>query len=408
MNAANLQISSVAAKIASRCNINCSYCYIYNKGDDSYKHQPKFMSEAIYTRLFEQIRGYCNKHRLKSFTIYLFGGEPLLAGKEYVRKFLAAAEQILMPDVAPDFLIQTNGILFDQEWIDLFKEFGVIYGFSLDGNKEINDRNRVDFKGNGTYDQVVKAIKLLTEQGIRPGINSVIDVDTDALAGYQHFKDLGVGDLDYLIPDGNFYQLPKHLSNRTDHFNWTNTPYADWLISIFDVWFHEPLPKPNIRLFKVLINLILGQDVGYDYLGTRRTELLIIETDGAIEAADDFKICGNGFTKNELNILKDDLEAALNDHLIALYHTSKEQLSKQCESCSVKNICGGWYVPSRYDKDNGFDNPTVYCPDVLKLITHVQKCVIEELNKNGVETDGVEILDYNREAGLLEKYSCNF
>jgi uncharacterized protein len=73
----------------------------------------------------------------------------------------------------------------------------------------------------------------------------------------------------------------------------------------------------------------------------------------------------------------------------------------------VKNICGGWYIPTRYDKDNGFDNPTVYCPDILKLITHIQRCVIEELHKNGVETGGIEILDYDREVAFLKQHSYN-
>ena len=36
-------------KIAERCNLNCSYCYMYNKGDLSYLRRPKFMSSEVGT-----------------------------------------------------------------------------------------------------------------------------------------------------------------------------------------------------------------------------------------------------------------------------------------------------------------------------------------------------------------------
>ena len=36
--------TNLVVKVASRCNLNCTYCYVYNMGDNSYKLQPKFMS----------------------------------------------------------------------------------------------------------------------------------------------------------------------------------------------------------------------------------------------------------------------------------------------------------------------------------------------------------------------------
>ena len=40
----------VVYKIASNCNLDCSYCYVYNKGDDSWRRRPATTAEALATR----------------------------------------------------------------------------------------------------------------------------------------------------------------------------------------------------------------------------------------------------------------------------------------------------------------------------------------------------------------------
>ena len=370
-------------------------------GDTSYKDQPKFMTARVYTQLFERIKAHCLTHEIHYFTIYLFGGEPLLAGTAYFRTFIQTARDILEPHVNLLFFTQTNGTLINEEWLSLFEECKVTFGISLDGDKEMNDKNRVDFKGRGTYDKVKKSIDLITSKNISPGINSYVDIDSDSVAIYQHFKELKVGVIDFLVPSANFYQPPKGLYHTTDEFDWSNTPYADWLIRAFDVWFYDSQPKPDIRLFKYLINLILGKQIGYDYLGTTRTELLIFETDGRMEASDDLKVCGNGFTRNKMNIFDNDIDEALTDELVVMYNLSKERLCKQCTACPVQEICGGWYIPTRFSDSNGFNNPSIYCPDILKLITHVQNRMLEEFEKSGVES-GVDLLRFEDAVALLK------
>ena len=65
-----MHTNNLVVKVASRCNLNCTYCYVYNMGDESYKKQPKFMSEEVIKNLFLRIKAHCDKHKLKGFFNY--------------------------------------------------------------------------------------------------------------------------------------------------------------------------------------------------------------------------------------------------------------------------------------------------------------------------------------------------
>ena len=52
---ATLQCRNLLLKVVSRCNLNCTYCYMYNGGDETYKKQPKFMSDEVVDALLGEV-----------------------------------------------------------------------------------------------------------------------------------------------------------------------------------------------------------------------------------------------------------------------------------------------------------------------------------------------------------------
>ena len=82
----SLKCRTVVLKIASRCNINCSYCYVYNKGDLSYLKQPKIMSSEVVNALIVKAKNHCEAHNLDYFEFIFHGGEPLLTGIEFFKE----------------------------------------------------------------------------------------------------------------------------------------------------------------------------------------------------------------------------------------------------------------------------------------------------------------------------------
>src|SRR5262249_26272989 len=80
-------ISQLLVKVASRCNIDCSYCYWFR--DPAVYAKPKLMSSAVLDQLLRRIEEHVARHALAEFPIILHGGEPLLWG---VENFAAIAQ----------------------------------------------------------------------------------------------------------------------------------------------------------------------------------------------------------------------------------------------------------------------------------------------------------------------------
>ena len=81
-------IVEMVVKIASRCNLNCSYCYEYNKGDDTWKKAAKFMSPLTATLLGKRIQEHMEEFKLDSFDIGFHGGEPLLMKPDKIQEII--------------------------------------------------------------------------------------------------------------------------------------------------------------------------------------------------------------------------------------------------------------------------------------------------------------------------------
>ncbi|HFK5528354.1 TPA: radical SAM protein [Elizabethkingia anophelis] len=386
-------------KIASRCNINCTYCYMYNLGDNSYKNQPKFISQRTIEETVWKIKKHCNANNLTKFTFIFHGGEPLLMPKDEFVEMIDKMESIKYEGVNVSYSLQTNGILIDEEWCTIFDKYNIGIGVSIDGTKEINDKNRVDKKGNGTYDRVIEGIETSKKyQKGYLGFLSVINLDLDPLVAFQHMESIGALSADFLLLDLNYDTL------ENEKYEIEKTPSANWYIKIFDKWFFsDKKERMQIRLFDVIIHRILGGKYSIDNIGSGENNVLVLETDGSIEAVDVLKICGDSFTKNNVNIHTHSFEEALNAPLAEVYYNSGKYLPKKCLACPVNEICGGGYLPHRYSSKNGFNNTPVYCNDLLKLITHIQNVVVEEMPKDLINETGIQKLTYEDALSIIEE-----
>jgi uncharacterized protein len=377
-------------KIASRCNLNCSYCYMYNKGDNSYLKQPKIMSAKTVDALLNRIYLHCEKYDIKKFIVCFHGGEPMLVGKDFFIKFDEKAKSIFGGSgIELTLSMQTNAVLIDREWAHFFKKLNIYVSVSLDGDKQTHDQYRLDHKGRGSYDRTIAGIKyLMAAHESKRSVNTlaVININSDPIAQYWHFVNVGIKYFDFLLPDSNYDQLEVD-------FHKESTQYADWLIKVFDVWFnHKGAERPRIRIFLDLINGVLGQESSTDALGNLDNGLLVIETDGGIEAVDVLKICGEGFTKNSKNVATHNFDEVIDEGLIDLYYFSHTKLCGQCQACEVKDICGGGYLPHRYSSKNGFNNPSIYCKSLIKLIAHIQNAVLETIPQEIVSENNLAYL----------------
>lgn len=155
--------------VSSQCNINCSYCFYKDIVKTNEFKTGKMKLDTV-TNLIEKVFGYCDDKTIIEFCFQ--GGEPLLAGLDFYNIFIKKVKKQNKRNQVC-FTIQTNGLLINEDWIKLFKENDFLIGVSLDGIKETHDFNRKS-KSNGTFDQVIKNIKLLKINEIKYNILTVV------------------------------------------------------------------------------------------------------------------------------------------------------------------------------------------------------------------------------------------
>ncbi len=232
-------IDTILLKTAGRCNINCTYCYVYNMGDTGWQSQPKVMSTAVVESVIDNL-GDLSRTQSKGFSVVLHGGEPLLLGLKKLGRLLCGLRCVL-PQCCT-LSIQTNGILIDDALLDLCSETRTTIAVSMDGPPGVHNRHRLDFSGRGTFEKTISGIRRLQNHSdsefLFSGTLSVIDPGSNPAQVYRFFKDLGTPSMDFLLRDGNRSRLPvakKSLQSRE---------YGEWLVQLFDLYIEDPSPVP--------------------------------------------------------------------------------------------------------------------------------------------------------------------
>ncbi len=128
------------------------------------------------------------------------------------------------------------------------------------------------------------------------------------------------------------------------------------------------------------MQLALGGTSSAEMIGLSPTRIVVIETDGTIEQGDSLKIAFHGATRTGLNLADDPLDAALTLPGIVARQLGVRALGADCRTCSIQRVCGGGLYAHRYRPGSGFANPSVYCPDLMQLITHIQWTMRNDIN----------------------------
>jgi uncharacterized protein len=355
-------------KSASRCNLNCSYCYVYNKGDDSWRDRPAMMSDEVFGAALHRIRDYCACSRQASVEITFHGGEPCLIGAKRFSRWCGQALDMLSDLTSVRFGIQTNGTLVNDQWVDAFKAYDVLVGVSIDGPREAHDLYRVDRQQRGSYDRVVEGIAQLRDGGVEVGLLSVVQLGGDGLGTHQHLLGLGVDRITYLLP---------HFTHDTIgeiRRIYGPAPCARYLMPILDDWWENGTIEQQISIFWQMSRVILGGRSGFDLFGNRPLAFVFIESDGSIEGLDTLRVSGQGMAETGLTVLAHnftEIADASDLHRQAIF--DGVPVPTDCRACPEVTTCAGGHLADRFSHTRGFDNPSVWCDDLLLLFGRVRE-----------------------------------
>ncbi|MBE6674837.1 MAG: thioether cross-link-forming SCIFF peptide maturase, partial [Ruminococcaceae bacterium] len=179
--------------VAHTCNLNCSYCFA---SQGKYHGERAVMSLEVGKRALDfLVENSGSRHNLE---VDFFGGEPLM-NFQMIKDLVAYAREIEKKHNKNfRFTLTTNGILIDDDVIDFANREMSNVVLSLDGRKEIHDRYRVDYAGNGSWEKIVPKFQRLVDA--RGGKNyymrgTFTHANPDFLEDIKVMLDLGFNEL---------------------------------------------------------------------------------------------------------------------------------------------------------------------------------------------------------------------
>ena len=381
------RITSFLVKIASRCNLDCDYCYMYHHADQGWRAMPRLLSDRHQAAFAGRLAEYAAAAELKRASVVLHGGEPLLAGAARIVAFAQTVKAAVGASVDLDVGMQTNGLLLDDAVLDALEAEGISVSLSMDGPREAHDLHRTSRRGRSSFDRVEAALdRLLRRPATFAGVIAVIDAAVRPEALLAYFADRGVPKVDFLLPDSHHERPPPGRDLDPGR-------YERWLIEAFDAWLDRH-PQLQVRTFEALLDAAAGLPSGTDAFGFGDVSLVTLETDGTWHDLDVLKVAGEGATRLGGSVLDTPIERLASGTALAAHRRllTRSGLPDTCRACDVVDVCGGGSVPHRFG-DGGFGNPTVYCNEMKALVRHVRVRLAEELGPAEATTDGPPAFD---------------
>lgn len=186
-------VKALCLHIAHTCNLNCSYCFA---SQGKYHGERALMSFEVGKRALDFLVE--NSGTRRNLEVDFFGGEPLM-NFAVVKKLVEYARSIEREKGKNfRFTLTTNGVLIDDDVIDFSNREMSNVVLSLDGRKEVHDRYRVDYAGNGSWEKIVPKFQKFVEA--RGGKNyymrgTFTHANPDFLEDIKTMLDLGFSEL---------------------------------------------------------------------------------------------------------------------------------------------------------------------------------------------------------------------
>ena len=186
-------IKALCLHVAHVCNLNCSYCFA---SQGKYRGDRALMSFGTGRRALDFLVEHSGSR--KNLEVDFFGGEPLMNFQ--VVKDLVAYARSIEKDTGKRFrfTLTTNGMLVDDDVIEFANRECHNVVLSLDGRKEIHDRFRRDYAGNGSWEKIVpKFQKFVKARGGRGYYirGTFTHANPDFLKDIEAMLDLGFTEL---------------------------------------------------------------------------------------------------------------------------------------------------------------------------------------------------------------------
>lgn len=344
------RITSLLIKPASAvCNLDCKYCFYLDRELDPYADLPaRVMTIETLERLVDTYLFYS----FPAATFAFQGGEPTLAGLPFYEKLVAFQKRYGRDGQSVSNALQTNGVLIDEDWCQLFREYKFLIGLSMDGPEEVNDLYRFNKAGHGTWKKVMAGMEAMQKGKVDFNILCVLSQSNvhKPREIYKWFRSQGVEYMQF-IPLSEF-----NPDGSPMEFTISAEEYGRFMCEIFDLWWPERR-KVRVRFFDNLAESLAGMKPGSCTMHETCDSYVVVEYNGDIYPCD-------FFVEKEwkLGNITMDSWGEISRRVKRYSFASKKTLAHpECQVCEYQSICHGGCPKSRQGPNKRFEDLDWFC-----------------------------------------------
>jgi len=353
MSATNFHV--LAKPIGPICNLDCKYCFYLEK-EALYPQVEKWAMRD--ETLESYIRQYIEAHDTPVVNFAWQGGEPTLLGVDYFRRVVELESRYANgKKIANAF--QTNGVLLNDAWAELFLEHQFLIGLSIDGPRELHDAYRVDKGGQPTFDRVMRGMGVLKRNKVDFNtLTTVHRANADSpLEVYRFLKENGSGYMQFIpivermahqVTGDGLRLIAPDFTGAANVAPWSVQPrqFGRFLCAIFDEWVRKDVGRNYVQLFDVSLELWSGMEASLCIFREKCGAALAIEHGGDLYSCDHFV-----YPENRLgNIMETALASLVDSTQQRQFGDAKEStLPRYCRECDVRFACNGECPKHRFN-----------------------------------------------------------
>jgi len=360
--------------LTNDCNLGCKYCYtgsaLLNLSKKKSINSKFEKSLPTLYKFLDELNEYNGGIETK---LIFHGGEPLLISIQNLNKVISYIKRKHYPFT---YGIQTNGSLITDKHIEFFIDNKFEIGISLDGNKELNDRTRVNKNGSSAFQSIFNNMIKLKEKGLNFGVLVTLNKYNfnEIEQIYSFFKR-------YNIP---FSIRPIFQTSFFENGNFQITPkeYGEAFCKLFDLWFYDnEIPFNFINEFSSIMAQFTEPIEGLvscNFTKKCPEHFVSFNLDGSILPCNRFYgeesfEYGNIKQNTLTNITSCELSKSLSKRWEKLSTT-------ECANCEIKDFCYGGCPANSYYFKNDYYAKDYYCDAYKMIFQHVNNRIAETIS----------------------------
>lgn len=396
----------LAKPTGATCNLDCKYCFFLSK-DSLYPNERTRMPDDVLETYIQQRLA---QHDEPEISIAWQGGEPTIMGLDFFKRSIELVAKHRKPQQKVLYTIQTNGLLIDDEWCVFLKEHGFLVGLSIDGPREMHDAYRVDKRGGGSYDLVMRAWKRLRQYDVDCNILCTVHAANadHPLDVYRFFRDRMEATYLQFIPiveratpellpaanrgwgerPGGERPLYRQQGSLVTDRSVGAEQFGRFLCTIFDEWVKRDVGKVFVQTFDVALGSWVGQH-NLCIFSPTCGNALVLEHNGDVYSCDHYVepdyLLGNIKDTHLLELVTSERQQAFGQHKF-------DSLPKYCRDCEVLFACYGECPRNRFiEAPDGESGLNYLCAGYKKFFKHIDPAmkVMADLIQQGRYADEI-------------------